>query len=750
MPSTPQTPATKKHQTRRSLLGLLLLAPLLAPSAAGAALVDGTGEAVQQAEAGLNVTGSTVTRIAGADRYATSVAVSKSTHPNGAPVAVLTTGTSFPDALAGGPAASALGGPVLLVAKESVPQVVREELRRLNPGRVLVLGGTSAVSENVTAELAAAGHSVERIAGPGRYETAALVSAHAFPGAGSVLVATGADYPDALAGAAAAGAAKAPVLLTAKDTLPAATSAELKRLNPAKIIVLGGTSAVSAAVEAALKAHGSVTRVAGADRYATSIAVARLNPNLPSRAYLATGTGFADALTGGPAAAKANAPVLLTPPTCVPAPVQLELARTSNPAVHLLGGSSVLGAGVASLKPCGKIPDGVLVPGVTLKSINDPAGPFKGKVVSIHPSTKANIDTVLGQDTLPGLETTSSMSRRNEAIVAVNGDYAHTGGRPVHPFARNGRLIQSEQIYGRSVAADTLTPRVQVGPSDLRIHLHVPATGQVAPVSKVNSGPSDRGAVAITTREGGGISPVPANSCAARIQPKSAPYHSETGRTGQKYEVREVRCSAEAMTPGDDVLTAPLDGMHAQALKNLQVGQEVNVSWSIGWSNVLDTLGGNPSLVTAGKVVSANVDGSGGYFQRNPRTVVGHKADGTTLLVTIDGRGAGGSVGMTLREVAELLVRLGAVEAIGLDGGGSTTLVIAGHVQNVPSDSTGVERPVSSSLQLVPAATGIRTQGSSGLTPEQVSPEAEAAVEADIAADPGSTGGLMEAYPDRY
>lgn len=136
--------------------------------------------------------GPVVVRLAGADRYTTAVAVSQSSHPSGAPVAILTTGASFPDALAGGPAASVLGGPVLLVQRDRVPTVALDELRRLHPQRVLILGGAAAVSGAVTAQLAGEAFSVERVAGSDRYETAALISQRTFsPGADDVYVATG-------------------------------------------------------------------------------------------------------------------------------------------------------------------------------------------------------------------------------------------------------------------------------------------------------------------------------------------------------------------------------------------------------------------------------------------------------------------------------------------------------------------------------------------------------------------------------
>lgn len=194
-----------------------------------------------------------VTRLAGADRFATSAAIS-ATFPAGAAVAYVATGRNFPDALSGAAlAASSAGGPMLLVESDSIPDVIKAELTRLRPGRIVILGGSTVVNDSVQQQLASfTSGSVTRLAGADRYATSAAISA-AFPTATStVYVAVGTNFPDALTGAPAAGLGGAPVLLVGPDSIPAPIIAELKRLNPAHIIILGGTSAVSAGVAAAL------------------------------------------------------------------------------------------------------------------------------------------------------------------------------------------------------------------------------------------------------------------------------------------------------------------------------------------------------------------------------------------------------------------------------------------------------------------------------------------------------------------
>jgi glucose/arabinose dehydrogenase/putative cell wall-binding protein len=192
-----------------------------------------------------------------------------------------------------------------------------------------------------------------RIAGADRYATAAALSAASFPsGASTAIVATGLDFPDALAGSAAAGHLGAPVLLVRPDQVPAATATELTRLAPQDIFVLGGTSAVSEAVRLQLGAFagsGTATRIAGADRYASAVAVSKqwYGPGVAA-AFIATGTDFADALAGTPPAAMADSPLLLVRPGSIPAATAAELQRLAPQRIYVLGGTAVVSPAVAS------------------------------------------------------------------------------------------------------------------------------------------------------------------------------------------------------------------------------------------------------------------------------------------------------------------------------------------------------------------------------------------------------------------
>jgi spore germination protein YaaH/putative cell wall-binding protein len=287
-------------------------------------------------------------RLAGADRYATAATISATFEPAGAPVAFVATGIDFPDALAASPAAAKLGGPVLLTQRSSLPQPTGAELTRLQPHAIVVIGAAGAIDNAVLGQLDAyTTGPVTRLAGGDRYATAAAISRAYFArGVPVAYVATGVNFPDALSAGAAAATRGAPVLLVKRDAVPAATAAELTRLRPGRIVVVGGTAVVGSAVASRLASYtaGSVTRIAGADRYATAAAVSAsvFAADGPNEVFVATGAAFPDAVAGAAMAGARHAPLLLVAPTFLPAPVATELRRLSAPMTWLLGSTGAI------------------------------------------------------------------------------------------------------------------------------------------------------------------------------------------------------------------------------------------------------------------------------------------------------------------------------------------------------------------------------------------------------------------------
>lgn len=287
-----------------------------------------------------------VERIAGANRYATAAALSRSAFPGPVPVVFVASGLNFPDALAGGPAAAVEGGPLLLVGDNTIPAETATELTRLQPAQIVVLGGTSVVSAQVAGSLESyTTGTVTRVSGSNRYATAAALSLRAFPnGATTAYVASGLTFPDALSGGAAAAAGGAPLLLVGSGGVPTATADELTRLGVTTIKVLGGSAAVSEATATALGSYGTVQRISGPDRYATSVAINQdaFADNLGGTVYVATGLNFPDALTVAPT----RRPLVLVPgtSTALPAGTAAEIERLNPARVVIMGGTAAVSA----------------------------------------------------------------------------------------------------------------------------------------------------------------------------------------------------------------------------------------------------------------------------------------------------------------------------------------------------------------------------------------------------------------------
>ncbi|PRY12993.1 cell wall-binding repeat-containing protein [Kineococcus rhizosphaerae] len=306
--------------TRRSTLPALAAATLL---------VGFTGSAAQAAtpvpKVGTPFPYVGLVRAAGADRYETAAVISQgSFQPSAGSSVFVTSGEAPADALTAGPAAASLDAPLLLTRAGDLPAPTAAELARLKPTTVYVVGGTDRVSDATLTAIGAAapGSTVERIAGADRYATAVAVADAFFPNPEGVVLTRGDTFPDALSGGAAAASSGVPVMITEPGQLPAPVASWMAAHTFAASLVVGGPDSVSPDVATALAARttGSApTRIAGADRYDTSSAVAAKVFPKATTVVLATGDNFPDALAGVPAAAVNAAPILLLPQTCFPA-----------------------------------------------------------------------------------------------------------------------------------------------------------------------------------------------------------------------------------------------------------------------------------------------------------------------------------------------------------------------------------------------------------------------------------------------
>jgi ell wall binding domain 2 (CWB2) len=279
-------------------------------------------------------------RLAGSDRDDTAVAVSQNefSAPHSASAVVLARSDAFADALTGGPLAVAKKGPLLLTSSGSLdPNTAAEISRVLVPGgTIYLLGGTGALSMAVQTQVSALGFTIVRIAGVDRYATAVQV-ANVIGNPGAILEASGVDFPDALSAGPAAAALHGAVLLTNGAVQSSATATYLAA-HPSIRYAVGGPAA---------NADPAAIAVVGNDRYATSAAVARAFFPAASSFGMATGGGFADALSGGAFAGALGQPMLLVPATGpIAEPVHAFIAthNTGITAVEVFGGTDAVSA----------------------------------------------------------------------------------------------------------------------------------------------------------------------------------------------------------------------------------------------------------------------------------------------------------------------------------------------------------------------------------------------------------------------
>jgi putative cell wall-binding protein len=306
---------------------------------------------------GLPVFSNGVTRLHGASRYETAIQVSRQYSP-GVPAVFVAAGTNFPDALSAAAAAAYVGGPLVLTPTATIPANVVAEIRRLDPDRVYVAGGTGAVSSSVASTLATIAP-VTRYGGADRYDTGLRIVSGIFDTSSTAILASGRAFPDALAATGVAGKLKAPVVLVdgVQSTIPSATLDVLTRMGVTNVIIAGGTGAISSGIQTQLTNRGySVTRYGGTDRYATAALInnAFFPPGSTDTMLLANGANFPDGLAGAALAGRIGAPLYTTPPNCAPASIRNSVANLGAPQTVVLGGTAVVSAFAANNGACAR------------------------------------------------------------------------------------------------------------------------------------------------------------------------------------------------------------------------------------------------------------------------------------------------------------------------------------------------------------------------------------------------------------
>jgi hypothetical protein len=343
-----------------------------------------------------------------------------------------------------------------------------------------------------------------------------------------------------------------------------------------------------------------------------------------------------------------------------------------------------------------------LLPRVTFEQSVEftPHGPVTLDVVRApRPVGPYRLTPVLSNDAILGRETVSSMERRlssQATTVGVNGDFfAFANGRPSGILLRDG-VLASAPMASRSSAGISLDGTLDV--RRVRFLGTWRGSGQRRSINFLNEAPGQNGISLFTSDWGPATPPLPGS-----LSLVLSPFPPATPNADLAAPVTIVTQNAGVpITPGTAVLVARgIAATKLQAEAPLGTTVTVRLILQPTWDTVSDAIGGGPQLVRAGKpVYQANEAFTTSQIApRAPRTAVGQAADGSILLVTTDGRQPGYSVGMTNFELAQTLVRLGAVTGMALDSGGSTTLAFDGTVLNRPSD--GRERPVADALMLL-------------------------------------------------
>ena len=367
-----------------------------------------------------------------------------------------------------------------------------------------------------------------------------------------------------------------------------------------------------------------------------------------------------------------------------------------------------------------------LWPGVTFEQTIQvtPSGPVVIDVLTgPRPGGTTTLEPLLSNDTVTGTETLTSLERRlssSATYAGINGDFFNVAtGRPSGSLMQRGQLVSSP-TPNRSSAGITSDGTLDVRRVGLTSTWQ--GTGTAHALTAFNSPPGVSG-IALFTPAWGLATPTLKNSVAAVL----FPFPAVTPGVPLQASVQEIVPDPSVpIPPGGAVLVArgaAAAQLRAEAVAGTLV--TAKLSFTSAWPGVVGAIGGGPQIVRGG----APVFRAGEEFTNlqltppDPRSAVGQLRDGRIVLITVDGRQPGWSVGLTNFQLGQALVRYGAVTGMALDGGGSTTMAFDGTVLNRPSG--GAERPISTALAF--AYTGVLAKASASA----VSPNGDGVVDVE-------------------
>ncbi len=332
---------------------------------------------------------------------------------------------------------------------------------------------------------------------------------------------------------------------------------------------------------------------------------------------------------------------------------------------------------------------------LTVRDYEALGGPFWTGTLLIEPAGGSRLRPSLAREVV-GRGRTSETARRAGAVAAINGGFFSDGGDPLGCLVVDGEII-SEPLQGRTCAG--ITDDGQVLFDTLRLDATASNEAGAASISGINR---ERGADEIILYR-------PAYGATTRTNA----FGAEVIVSGDVVQQVADGRGNSPVPPGGYVLSGHNRG-RAALLAAFKAGDRVTLRMRLApasgdprWDSVRHVIGAGPRLLANGQFVGGEGFRPSLSERRHPRTAIGRLADGRIVLMVVGGRQPYHSLGMTLVELAALMRQLGVTDAMNLDGGGSTTLVVRGVVINLPSDETG-ERPVSDVLLVLPPAAGMR------------------------------------------
>jgi exopolysaccharide biosynthesis protein len=315
---------------------------------------------------------------------------------------------------------------------------------------------------------------------------------------------------------------------------------------------------------------------------------------------------------------------------------------------------------------------------------------------------RARLKIVHALDEGVGLETVSSLAARYHAPAATNGGYFRIAG--TYRGEPIGLLVLDRMLISEPHSERADFGLIDSGDKTDVIFGHLRFTGEISvgslkhSVLGLNRPPSPDELIVFTPRF-------------HRTTLTNPDGIEVVVRKNRVATVSDLKGSSEI--PSDGYVISAVGSAREWVKTHVRKGARISFSWRLNaiepgdnadWMRAYSMLGGGPQLIKSGKIAITDKQEKmtpGFATDRHPRTAIAKLESGKLLLVTVDGRQPGISAGMTLEMLAEVLLEFGAVDAMNLDGGGSTTMVIHNKIVNRPSDQTG-ERPVSDAILVFP------------------------------------------------